>query len=128
MLFSLDFGVDTIAFEALVGLIQQGIQHHGFSLINTISPCVTYNKVNTYDWYKKVLFNLDDLPDYDPRDKVKALGMLHEREELVTGLIYYEESTAEFAHQLPGYREEALVHQDLTPDPDELLKLMEAYR
>ncbi len=114
--------------KQLTRLIQQGIQHHGFSLINTISPCVTYNKVNTYDWYKKVLFNLDDLPDYDPRDKVKALGMLHEREELVTGLIYYEESTAEFAHQLPGYREEALVHQDLTPDPDELLKLMEAYR
>src|ERR1700722_7954044 len=37
----------------LVDLIAGGIQHKGFSLIDTFSPCVTYNKVNTYAYLKK---------------------------------------------------------------------------
>ncbi|TGU57908.1 2-oxoacid:ferredoxin oxidoreductase subunit beta, partial [Mesorhizobium sp. M00.F.Ca.ET.186.01.1.1] len=38
--------------KGLTDLIEKGIQHEGFSLINVFSPCVTYNKVNTYDWFK----------------------------------------------------------------------------
>lgn len=113
--------------KQLVRLIQQGIAHKGFSLINTISPCVTYNHVNTYDWYKKNLKSLDDTEGYDPKNKVQALETLHKTEELVTGLIYYSEAPS-YEEQLPNYAKEPLVHQDLTPDQAELAKLMEAYR
>ncbi|MCL6563474.1 MAG: 2-oxoacid:ferredoxin oxidoreductase subunit beta [Firmicutes bacterium] len=96
----------------LAKLIEAGIRHRGFSLINTISPCVTYNKVNTYDWYKKVLKNLDEDPNYRPNDRTAALAMLNETDELVTGLIYQEEGPS-FEDLLPGYQKTPIVEQDL---------------
>ena len=39
--------------KELTQIIEAGINHKGFSLINVFSPCVTYNKVNTYDWFKR---------------------------------------------------------------------------
>lgn len=37
----------------LEDLIMKGIQHDGFSLINIFSPCVVFNKAQTYDFYKE---------------------------------------------------------------------------
>jgi len=47
-------------------IIARGIKHKGFSFINVISPCVTFNKLNTYDWYKRCVYNVEDEPGYDP--------------------------------------------------------------
>ncbi|MBX5467125.1 MAG: 2-oxoacid:ferredoxin oxidoreductase subunit beta [Firmicutes bacterium] len=107
----------------LAKLIEAGIRHRGFALINTISPCVTYNKVNTYDWYKKVLKNLDEWPDYNPHDRTAALALLAETDELVTGLIYQEEAPS-FEDLVPGFRETPLVEQDLHLDPETWKKVL----
>ena len=101
----------------LARLIQQGIEHPGFSLINVISPCVTYNKVNTYDWYKKTLTNLEDDPSYNPHSRTEALARLDATDELVCGLVYQEESVP-YEDQVPGFREEPLIHQNWNVDPD----------
>lgn len=95
----------------LARLIQQGIEHPGFSLINVISPCVTYNKVNTYDWYKKTLINLEEDPDYDPHNRPQALARLDATDELITGIVYQEESIP-YEAQIAGFREVPLAHQD----------------
>lgn len=98
-------------------LVQMGIQHPGFALINVISPCVTYNKVNTYDWYKKVLTNLEQDPTYDPHNRVVALQKLAESDELVTGLIYQDPASVPFEDVLPGYSTTPLATQDYQMDP-----------
>lgn len=95
----------------LARLIQQGIKHPGFSLINVISPCVTYNKVNSYDWYKKTLKNLDDDQDYQPTSRASALAMLDATEELITGLIY-QEASVPYEAALPGFQSTPLAQQD----------------
>ena len=46
--------------KELTAIIEAGINHKGFSFINVFSPCVTYNKVNTYDWFKENLTKLSD--------------------------------------------------------------------
>ena len=46
--------------EELVDLIQQAMDHDGFSFINVFSPCVTYNKRNSYDWFKEHLVELPE--------------------------------------------------------------------
>ncbi|MCY0878348.1 MAG: 2-oxoacid:ferredoxin oxidoreductase subunit beta [Firmicutes bacterium] len=99
----------------LARLIQQGIEHPGFALINVISPCVTYNKVNTYDWYKKTLVNLDDDPSYNPHSRSEALARLDQTDELVTGLIY-QEASQPYEDQLAGFRDTPLVDQDWRVD------------
>lgn len=57
----------------LGSLIAAGIKHRGFSFINVISPCVTFNKLNTYDSYKKQSYKLSDIAGYDPHSYEKAI-------------------------------------------------------
>jgi 2-oxoglutarate ferredoxin oxidoreductase subunit beta len=114
--------------KQLVTLIKAGIQHRGFSLINTISPCVTFNKVNTYDWYKQSLLNLDTVADYDASDRGKAMALLMERDELVSGLVYEAPDSRSFEQKLLGFREEGLANQDLHLERDAFEKILEDYR
>ncbi|WP_053960206.1 2-oxoacid:ferredoxin oxidoreductase subunit beta [Sulfobacillus thermosulfidooxidans] len=95
----------------LARLIVEGIKHPGFAMINVISPCVTYNRINTYEWYKKTLVNLDDDPSYRPTSRAIALARLEETDELVTGLIYQEPSVP-YEDQIPGFSKQPIVHQN----------------
>lgn len=74
--------------KELTQIIEAGINHKGFSLINVFSPCVTYNKVNTYDWFKENLTKLSTVEGYDPSNRMMAMQTLMENNGLVTGLIY----------------------------------------
>ena len=72
----------------LASLIEAGIRHVGFSFINVFSPCVTFNKVNTYDWYSQRLQKVGDLTGYKRHDRMSAMQREMETEGLITGLIY----------------------------------------
>ena len=67
-------------------LIAGGIAHRGFSLVDVFSPCVTFNTVNTYPWFKKRLYTLEDDKGYDPGDFRAALDRAFEwGEKIPTG-------------------------------------------
>lgn len=74
--------------EQLIQLIIQGIQHPGFALIQVFSPCVTYNQVNTYQWYRSHLVDLSQDPHYEPHQLEHAMKRLIAHQGLVTGLVY----------------------------------------
>lgn len=114
--------------KQLVELIKRGIRHKGFALINTISPCVTFNKVNTYDWYKEVLTDLDKVEGYNPHDKQAALQMLIEKDELVTGLVYEEPESISFEEKIPGFKEIGIVNQDWRITPEQWEAIIGTYR
>ncbi len=57
----------------LTKLIAAAIAHRGFSLIDVFSPCVTFNKVNTYPWFKERVYKLEDEKGYDPTNQIAAL-------------------------------------------------------
>ena len=48
-------------------LIAQAIEHEGFALISVFSPCVTYNHVNTFQFFKPRVRRLED-EDHDTSD------------------------------------------------------------
>ncbi len=55
----------------LADLIANGIQHKGFSLVDVYSPCVTYNKLNTFDFFRQRVYKLESA-GHDPTDPVAA--------------------------------------------------------
>jgi 2-oxoglutarate ferredoxin oxidoreductase subunit beta len=57
----------------LTDLIRQAIQHKGFSFLDVFSPCVTYNKDNTFQWFRPRVKKLEDNPAYDPTDWLGAM-------------------------------------------------------
>jgi len=73
--------------DHLTALIKEGVQYKGFSLIDILQPCVSFNKVNTHAWYQKRCYVLPS--DYDPTDWERAVKTAMEwGEKIPLGLIY----------------------------------------
>jgi len=72
----------------LVGLVKGAIEHRGFAFVDVFSPCVTYNKDNTHEFFKQRTKKLEDL-GHDPTDFHAALDRAREwDEEIPIGLFY----------------------------------------
>ena len=77
--------------EHMASLIAGGIAHHGFSLIDVFSPCVTYNKLNTYPWFKERVYKLEDDESYDVSNPESAVQKSFEwGDRIPIGLFYQE--------------------------------------
>ncbi|CAK6472511.1 2-oxoacid:ferredoxin oxidoreductase subunit beta [Peribacillus castrilensis] len=108
----------------LTAIIEAGINHKGFSFINVFSPCVTYNKINTYDWFKQNLTKLNTIEGYDSSNKEQAMQTLMQHDSLVTGIIYQDSSRPSYQELVPGYAEKSLNKSDLTLDQAHFDKLV----
>jgi 2-oxoglutarate ferredoxin oxidoreductase subunit beta len=73
--------------DHLSNLIQQAISHRGFALIDVLQPCVSFNKVNTFAWYKN---RCQPLPEqYNPADWEAAMKVAREGgDKIPIGVIY----------------------------------------
>jgi 2-oxoglutarate ferredoxin oxidoreductase subunit beta len=77
--------------KQLADLIAGGIAHRGFALIDVFSPCVTYNKINTYPWFKERVYKLED-EGWDPSHVDKSLEKAFEwGDRIPLGVIYKSE-------------------------------------
>jgi 2-oxoglutarate ferredoxin oxidoreductase subunit beta len=75
--------------KLLVDLLKQAIGHRGFSIVEVESPCVTYNKLNTYAWFKENVYYVDD--SHDATDKVAAFKLLISEGKMPLGVFYRHE-------------------------------------
>ena len=76
--------------KAMTELIKAAIAHPGLAIVEIMSPCVTFNKVNTYKWFKENVYHVTDIADYDPRDRAKAFDVLTQAGKIPLGIIYTE--------------------------------------
>lgn len=113
--------------KGMTAVIEAGIKHKGFSLINVYSPCVTYNKINTYDWFKQNLTSLNDIEGYDPSNRGRAMQTLMEHNGLVTGIIYQNTERPSYEELIKGYKEEPLVKQDLNLTEEQFDRLLSEF-
>ncbi|OPY65260.1 MAG: 2-oxoglutarate oxidoreductase subunit KorB [Syntrophorhabdus sp. PtaU1.Bin050] len=100
--------------EHLKGLIKEAVRHKGFSLVDILQPCVTFNKVNTYAWYGQRVYRIE--PDYDPEDRLAAFEKALEwGEKIPIGLIYRNHRPT-FEERVPVIKDGPLVNRPLSPD------------
>ena len=93
-------------------LIMDGIQHKGFSLIDILQPCVTFNKVNTYQWYQQRIHKLD-AENHDPTDRMAAFKLTEEWGEKIPVGIYYKEDRWLYEDELLMLKDKALVEHSI---------------
>ncbi|MBW1741661.1 MAG: 2-oxoacid ferredoxin oxidoreductase, partial [Deltaproteobacteria bacterium] len=109
--------------DHLSGLIQQGIAHRGFSLIDVLQPCVSFNKVNTFAWYKD---RCDPLPPaYDPTDWEAAMKVARQWEDKIPIGIIYRNDLLPFEEHFPVLSQGPLVGRNV--DRVKLKRIMEGY-
>jgi 2-oxoglutarate ferredoxin oxidoreductase subunit beta len=110
--------------DGLSGLIHQGIAHRGFALIDVLQPCVSFNKVNTFAWYKQRCYTLPSA--YDPTDWEAAMKVACEwGERIPTGIIYRNDRPS-FEDHFPVLSQGPLV--DREAGRAMLKEIMEGYR
>ncbi len=108
-------------------LVARGIEHHGFSLIDAMSPCVTYNKINTYDFFRQRVYDLNK-EGHDPSDLkaafMKALEWpVMQRDRIPLGLFYRNDKMRTYEDLELAYKQGNPTKQALgVQDGDELLK------
>jgi len=73
--------------DHLAEIIVQAARHPGFALVDILQPCVSFNKVNTYSWYRERCYKLG--ADYDPTDWEAAMHKAREfGEKIPLGVIH----------------------------------------
>lgn len=105
-----------------ISLIKAGIEHKGFSIINILQPCVTFNKINTYQYYLQKVYKLD--ADYKKDDlKIAVQKSLEMNEEKFPLGIIYQVEKPSYTDQLPQLKEQTLVDRKRFTDFDKLTEL-----
>jgi len=73
----------------LTGLIEAGIKHEGFALIDVLQPCVSFNRLNTYQWYNKRVYDVTTDSDFNPENVSQAFKKsLEWGDRIPIGVIY----------------------------------------
>lgn len=101
--------------DHLAEMIQLGIQHRGFALIDILQPCVTFNHENTFNWYSKRIYKLSDEKDYNPEDKTAAFIKAQEWSERIPIGVIYKESRPVYEDQLAALTKGPMCKQKLDP-------------
>lgn len=97
--------------EHLAELIAKAIRHRGTALVDILQPCVSFNKINTYQWYQEHCYELDE--GHDPSDRDKAIRLALEfGERIPLGVIYRQEKPL-FEEQFPVLADGPLARREV---------------
>lgn len=105
-------------------MIVEGVKHRGFSFIDIFQPCVTFNHINTYQWYRDHIYQLP--ADYRANDRAEAYKKALEMEEKIPVGIFYREEKPTYTDQTPQLAQSSLLESAL-PSDGTIAKLIEEF-
>jgi 2-oxoglutarate ferredoxin oxidoreductase subunit beta len=108
----------------LAGLVAQALEHRGYSLVEVLQPCVTFNRKNTYDWYRERVYDLQE-EGHDPADRVAAFQKALEWGERIPIGVLYQVRRPTYEEQLPVLEAGPLADRNLgTVSADQAERLL----
>ena len=112
--------------DHLANLINAGIQHEGFALIDILQPCVSFNRINTFKWYSERVYKIDDDPQYKAEDRLSAFQKAQEWGDRIPLGIIYRNQRLTLEEQTPAIANQPLVAQQI--DPGIFSELLETFK
>ena len=106
-------------------LIKKAILHKGFSYIDILQHCVTFNKVNTAKWVKQHAVYIGKDIEHDPTDKEAAIKLASDMKERIALGVLYEVEAPTFSDLNPQMKDKPLVEKDI--ENVDISKLIEKY-
>ncbi|MBN1125618.1 MAG: hypothetical protein JXA82_11465 [Sedimentisphaerales bacterium] len=107
--------------EKSIEVIKQAIQHPGYALVDIFQPCVTFNRINTYQWYTDNTYWVED---HDPGDRNAAFARATETERLPLGIFYVNPNKTPFEQTQPAYKDDNRPLWQRTPDSKRISNLV----
>ncbi len=116
---SLDAGFVARGFSGnmkhLSRLIREGIKYSGFSLIDILQPCISFNRVNTFSWFNKRVYDLFET-DHDSEDFEKAMALSREWDEKIPIGILYKKEKPTFTDRIRNLEKGPLISRSYNPE------------
>lgn len=110
----------------LKALIKEGIEHQGFAVIDVLQPCVTFNKINTYEYFRERVYKIEEEKGYNPEDKEQAMTKAFEWEEKIPIGVLYKKEMPTFASHFKALEKVPLARQSL--DKISIDKVLQEFR
>lgn len=100
----------------LTELIVSGLKHKGFTVIDVLQPCVTFNKVDTYKYYRERVFKLEE-KEHNASDRYAAYKMaeLPEDKGIPLGVFYRDDTRPAYHEQVEVLKQGTLIEQKTEP-------------
>ncbi|MEK7830542.1 MAG: thiamine pyrophosphate-dependent enzyme [Acidobacteriota bacterium] len=111
----------------LADLFAGAIAHKGFSLVDVFSPCVTYNKINTYDYFRKKVYKLETEEGYDAASVELAMTKSFEWGDRIPIGVFYRSQQPTYEDGEPALKNGPLVKQKLGMGKELFDELMEEF-
>ena len=111
--------------EQTADILKQAIEHNGYALVDIFQPCVTFNRLNTVQWFKEHTYYLED---HDPSDRQKAFEKATETEKLPLGIFYKSPQKPAFEENVGIYEEEQIPLYERDLDKSKLSNLLETFK
>lgn len=106
--------------DMVKSLIKQGLNHPGYALIDIFQPCVSFNKVNTYEWYRSHIKAIKE--DHDPADWDKAVELAKITDKDIPVGLLYQTERKHFMQRQP-HLDKAVIEYERSPrDIEQLLE------
>ena len=112
--------------EQTKDILKKAITHKGYALVDIFQPCVTFNKLNTRQWFKEHIYYLED--SFDPHDRISAFKRAVEGDKLPLGIFYINPNKSTFEDNVGIYREDSHPLFEREPDFARLQRLIDKYR
>jgi 2-oxoglutarate/2-oxoacid ferredoxin oxidoreductase subunit beta len=106
-------------------IIKKAILHKGYALVDILQPCVTYNKINTFRWFKENSYWLD--ASYSPTDRAEAFRLVAAPGKMPLGIIYASPRTT-FEQNLAVYQRGSVPLWQRSVDMGKLRDIMDRKR
>jgi len=98
----------------LTMLFEKAIAHKGFSFIDVFQPCVTFNKTNTYDYFRSRVYKLEDEKNYDTSNLELAFKRAGEWGAKIPIGLFYSVSRPTYESSEPGLSQGIPAEADLS--------------
>ena len=104
-------------------MIKAAMAYKGYALIDVMQPCVTFNEVNTFKWYKDRAFYIPET--HDPTDKVRAFELAQTFGDagIPMGILFKEEKST-FMQRIPHIDRPLIAYPRKPSDIDALVDQM----
>lgn len=82
-------------------ILKKAIKHKGYALVDIFQPCVTFNKINTFQWFRDNTYYLEE--SHDPFDINQAFKRSMETDKYPLGIFYMDPDKKTFEENLTVY-------------------------
>lgn len=113
----------------LANVIKKALTHRGFALVDVLSPCVTFNRINTYEWFRARVYKLEEA-GHDPTNYHEAYKKALEWPttdpygKIPIGVFYATEDKPTYEEEIARLLKGAPIDQPLQPPIETILQIL----